>query len=943
MDETTQGFQARLQRLHDIGYDSPEWPAQLKDLHRDAAEAGRGLSRVSEEGAWLARFLEILEKLPGARELGLGRKVPWHRDGMPPETALFFGRLDEIAELDAWLARPSERIVVIDGAGGYGKTQLVNRWIRRLKEGDQAEQARGGGPEAVFCWCFYTTPGRVPTLLPEFLTQAVRFFREVTGTTEQVAREERHELLARMTTSGHYLVVLDGLEALQKRHLSSTDEPEEDSDLPPGSFRKRYKQMGLFLEAVAAGAGGKVAITSRQFPAVLKELLERGAIRRMKIPKIDASSGSEILRQLGVRGSEKELEGIVDSLAGHPLAISLAGSALAWNHSGVASRFHQLRRGELVESTPESKIEAEIVDSYRKWLGAGPQMELLRLVGFFSKRLIPREDLTVLLRHRSLRELMPNLWQEAGQGGVDGEGPDWAKLNGVLRVLNQSNLLLHSGDDEGPHPPEEVFDVHPLLRNYYREELRALAGGRHWQEGHQALFDHFRKKVQGRAETEIDALVLYEAIGYACEAGKYKEAFCIYNERIHHNQSDGLRNTWHALHRLGLYAADLGATGWFFSNPWEQLSEAVERQLTVIETSLLRYAVAHCLRTLGFESEAGHPLGASFKALERQGGRYVDKAILKGEECERHLIRGKFEKARQSAERSLHYAEMSEDDRQILSKYGLLGEVYLQMGNWPKARKSFDKVRKLHARMAGDVGASAPRPIGGLTGFRLGDFLLCRAEISLGGWDPAKEHLKKEYVDKERAGADLEWVIAEVDRFLAGPAEAVSRQDGVLHAFLRERARAIKNILLVPRSDPEIQIEIDRALRGLYAEFQSYARGDVPRLLVKRSKVLRRLRQIGVDEADGDDPFVVAMDCLDEAADVAAYGQMELFEADIELERAKVFFARSVHPDLKFGPAEDSRRLASDCWEQASQLIHKLGYWKRLPELMSLKTHLDGQ
>ena len=410
----------------------------------------------------------------------------------------------------------------------------------------------------------------------------------------------------------------------------------------------------------------------------------------------------------------------------------------------------------------------------------------------------------------------------------------------MLRVLHDSTLLLHSGDSEGQDPPDKVYDVHPLLRNYYREELRAMENGRYWQEGHMALFDHSQKKVPGRAETEKDALLLYEAVGYACEAGKYKEAFQVYCERIHHNESEGLRNTWHALHRLGLYAEDLGATGWFFSNPWQKLHDAIGTQLTVVEKSMLQYAVAHCLRTQGFESEAGHPLKASLESFQKRQGRFSDRSILAGEECERQLIRGKFEKALRHGGRALEYAKASKDERRILSKNGLLGEVYMQMGKWSKARKYFDKVQETHAEIVREKGETPPPPIGGLTGFRLGDFLLCRAEISLGNWDPTGEYLKNELVERETAGRDLQSVIQEVDRYLKGSAETMSRQDRVLHEFLRVRARAIENILLKVKGDPDVQKNIDRALVGLYADFQSYARGDVPRLLVKRSKVLRR-------------------------------------------------------------------------------------------------------
>ena len=209
------------------------------------------------------------------------------------------------------------------------------------------------------------------------------------------------------------------------------------------------------------------------------------------------------------------------------------------------------------------------------------------------------------------------------------------------------------------------------------------------------------------------------------------------------------------------------------------------------------------------------------------------------------------------------------------------------MGKWSKARKYFDKVKETHAEIEEKKGKLTLPPIEGLTGFRLGDFLLCRAEISLGDWDPEGEYLGNELVDRETAGRDLRSVIQDVDRYLKGSAETISRQDGVLHEFLRVRARAIENILLRDKSDPNVHKEINGDRVRLYPDFQNYARGDVPRLLVKRSKILAPARRLGVDDVESDDPLMVALDCLDEAADIAAYGEMELFEADIESERSK--------------------------------------------------------
>src|SRR5262249_7376171 len=153
------------------------------------------------------------------------------------------------------------------------------------------------------------------------------------------------------------------------------------------------------------------------------------------------------------------------------------------------------------------------------------------------------------------------------------------------------------------------------------------------------------------------------------------------------------------------------------------------------------------------------------------------------------------------------------------------------------------------------------------------------------------------------------------------------------------RARAIYNISVTGaegRPDRAVQLDVNHRLRELEAHFDQFARGEMPRLLVKRSKVLRRLREMGVEQTDADgDLLLAAYQCLDRAADIATYGSMVLYEADTLLERAKVHLCHARYPDASAEPSA-SRVNAERSFKLARDRIRELKYNKRLPELKHL-------
>ena len=891
--------------------------------------------QVPEENYWLNSILPTILSRFGWTEADERSQPTVFRDGMPGHLAYFFGRQEEKEKLTNWSLDDQKRVVEIVGSGGNGKTQLVNNWILELTNPGAKSKFK-----AIFCWCFYTFNDRAVVSYNDFLTKAIGFFENLTGRSELVPNANRIQYLINLVASDDYLIILDGVEALQTRPLKRAEETDEfDETRSPGVFKRRYSSMVEFLTAFVKNNQGKLLITSRQ---PLRELANHPSLTTIRLSGIDPASASRILKRLGVQGTDESRIQLARSVGFHPLTLGLFGYTLSWRFDGIPEAIPHLHYRDARSENEREFEDRNVIQSYMKWLRATPEMEILRLVGFFNKLMIPRDDLEYLVRRDEMSPAVNQFRQLAGEQSFEN----------ILDVLVQSGLLLESMEDsrDGTTEKIKVYDAHPLLRSYFRDQLTSLENGELWRTTQRLLFERYRQKVDGRAFKVRETETLYEAIGYACEAGMFDEAFDVYWQQIHHNEKPlcdpewYIKPVWHARDRLGLYSADLSALGWFYERPWERLRS--ELRSNQDQENIIRYATAECLKVLGYSVDAGHPINSargSFVSKSRLShGQARFAAIMSGWECERRLIQGRFEDAKRAGDEALIFARDSGDKRQLLSKYGRLGDYFLQVGDWENANGQFAEVIRVHREILRSTNADPNTPIGGFTGYLLADFLLTSAEIFLAGWDINHQFLRNWRGQKQDVLEDLDRVISDAERIINERSPNESLSDRALHKFIFYRAKAIKNILGVEVPSHDVEQEVNQGLAELESVFDSYARGELPRLLIKRSKVLRRLKRMEISEVNGRDPLELAYHCLNRALDISQHGDMLLYEADIMIEQSKVFLYESRFPRgelLGDPPLENAFRACKD----AETMIKKLNYRKRLPELNHLKAELEAQ
>src|ERR1700745_3445229 len=274
-----------------------------------------------------------------------------------------FGREEDIAFLDDAWANQDVNVVSIIAWAGVGKSPLVTHWLRRMA----TEHYRSA--ELVFGWSFYRqgTSGATSSA-DEFLDAALTWFGDPDprlGTAW-----EKGERLAKLVSRRRTLLLLDGLEPLQN---------------PPGPQEGCLRDPSLqaLLRELAVFNNGLCVIATRIPVADIADHEHASALRR-ELEELSSNAGAKLLRALGIKGEEAELRRASDEFSGHCLALTLLGSYLTDAYNGDI-RFRSEVRGHLAHDVRQGVHARKVMEFYQTWLGEGPELAVLRMLGLFDR------------------------------------------------------------------------------------------------------------------------------------------------------------------------------------------------------------------------------------------------------------------------------------------------------------------------------------------------------------------------------------------------------------------------------------------------------------------------------------------------------------------------------------------------------------------------------
>jgi tetratricopeptide (TPR) repeat protein len=565
----------------------------------------------------------------------------------------FAGRQAELAALDqAWAE--GTRIFVLHAEGGAGKTRVVAKWLTQMRD----DGYRGAG--RVFVHSFYSQGSneRRNASSELFFEQALAYF----GYTGPLITDptEQGRTLARLIRG---LLVLDGLEPLQH---------------PPSFDQGRLKDLAirsLFL-ALAAGRlsgssdspSGLCVVTSRQPVQELQDKTGRAVVQQL-LDRLDAEAGAELLRQLEVRGPERELRQAVEDSGGHAYSLMLLGTYLR-----DATEDHEIRRRHeipLLDEDSEHRYHARhLFGAYVNHLGeTSPEVAVLRLLGFFDRP--AEENLVNVLREAAEPEL------DAITAPIRNLFPaDWRRALSRLKVLRLVDV---------PPSASSPLDSHPLLREYFAEQLRTHFPGA-WRAGHRQLFEHLCETTMYRPDTLIDLQPLYQAVAHGCLAGSPQKAYEVYYTRIHR------RSLAFPVKQLGAINMDLACITNFFEQPWTRLRSELSAKAGVA----IFDNAAENLHSLTRITEAQQAMNAfrEFATRINRPGTVPATLILLSELS---ISKGDLSDAKSYALNALAHSTKHEDLFNKQMSCVAVGIAARECGEFVAARKFFEQAEQIQS------------------------------------------------------------------------------------------------------------------------------------------------------------------------------------------------------------------------------------------------------
>lgn len=214
------------------------------------------------------------------------------------DVSSFYGREEELAELDKWITVEHVRVIAISGVGGIGKTSLAVKLLSQIKD----------RYDYVFCRELKNQP-----LLDDILSECVRFFSNQEQTQLPESLNKRLSLLIEYLQKHRCLLLLDNAEGIMQGGERA------------GQYLKGYESYGKLIQRIATNTHSSCLIlTTREKPVEI-ELLKgkQSSVRSLDLSKLDLEDAIAFLQDKGLYGSKDAFATLITNYGGNPLWLTL--------------------------------------------------------------------------------------------------------------------------------------------------------------------------------------------------------------------------------------------------------------------------------------------------------------------------------------------------------------------------------------------------------------------------------------------------------------------------------------------------------------------------------------------------------------------------------------------------------------------------------------------
>lgn len=415
----------------------------------------------------------------------------------------------QFALLCDWWRKGGFGICAFVGIGGAGKTAIVERFLQVLP-GAYPEHPRvpkdhslPPSPKRLLVFSFYKEPN------PDAFFNTIGMWLDV-----ETSSSSNH--IEMIENAGRCLLVLDGLEKVQD----------------DGSRGGVFGQIGDgrlrdFLLRVSDGWLPKVSIVITSRFRLFDPLANRVYYyHQYDVNMLPRAAAIQLLRDRGVRGTDDQLNFVVNELGLHALSVDLAGGYIERFCGGRATEWKSLEipTGD-AEPTLDPRIAA--IKAQEERFG--------RLAARYRDALVESDPSALALLQRvclfrlGVRSAtLAAIFLGEGKEGIS--GPDLARLTSVemqtrLALLSEMRLI-----EATTHPSS--YTIHPAVRDGFLRELSPETA----RSGHEAARKVLESSLGATSEANpLDSAtldLLEEIIYHALSAGHADEAWDLYWDRI---------------------------------------------------------------------------------------------------------------------------------------------------------------------------------------------------------------------------------------------------------------------------------------------------------------------------------------------------------------------------------------------------------------------------
>ncbi|BCL38921.1 tetratricopeptide repeat protein [Nostoc sp. MS1] len=427
--------------------------------------------------------------------------------------------------------------------------------------------------------------------------------------------------------------------------------------------------------------------------------------------RLSSQEGRALLRKVGVKGSDIELDKVVANWDGYALVLSLLGAYLVDVHDGNVKYIREIKPPTVNEPRYErvqrvlrrydehlTQAEKEFLTTFSAFrLGVPPSLFTSIFQGVLPGQL-PRQT-----HHTSdFLDILFRKFQRLYQWLIDRLLPSQRRVAARLkRQLNAPLADLRSRTFDAMirrlvnyrilryYPEANYYTMHPLISAHYFKRLKELPHKA--KEIHQRIADYYLRiagPIPERPTIENLAFPI-EAVYHLCCAGSYERAYDVFWERVLQGASRVLTN------KLNAWDVSLALVVEFFPNG----DTSQEPQVSdLARKGWILNHVGLCLMNLGRLAEAVSFFEQSI-SISIKIENWENASVYLGNLTELYIFVGKLAASVDSARKALSFAYQAKSDLDKLnSLVNIAWATYLQ-GDNEIASATFQKAEALNKEM----------------------------------------------------------------------------------------------------------------------------------------------------------------------------------------------------------------------------------------------------